>query len=276
MAQKAQVPRPRPLSIHQITAMGAGPVGLVKIAADTGCDGVCIFTHLPGSAAKSGFPVVTNADKAAMKSALVEHGVTVSNIEFFPITENAVLADMVPALALGAELGAKRAVCHIHDAVEDRAADSLGQLADLAASLGLNLGLEFMGMTAGCRTIQQAAWFVDRVGRPNLGLAVDMLHLVRTGGTAGDVAALDPRYFSYAQICDGTGLHASDDYLPEALNRVLPGKGDFPIQAILNALPASCPIDVEVPTSNAVDPAEWAAEAVTCSRLMIEQAKVIR
>jgi sugar phosphate isomerase/epimerase len=276
MAQKAQAPRRRPLSMHQITAMAVGPVGLVKIAADTGCDGVCIFTHLPGNAARSGFPTVTEADKGEMKSALKEHGVTVSNIEFFPITENAVLTDMVPALALGAELGAKRAVCHIHDPVEDRAVDTLGQLADLAAVHGLNLGLEFMGITPGCRTIQKAAWFVDQVGQSNLGLAVDMLHLIRTGGTAQDVAALDPRYFSYAQICDGTGLHASDDYLPEALNRVLPGKGDFPIQAILEALPAFCPVDVEVPTSNAVEPAEWAAKAVRCSRFMIEQAIVLR
>jgi sugar phosphate isomerase/epimerase len=262
MAQSAHASCSRPLSIHQITAMAAGPVGLVKIAADMGCDGVCIFTHLPGSAARSGFPAVTEANKAAMKSALAAHNVIVSNIEFFPVTESVVLTDFIPALALGAELGAKRAVCHIHDAVEDRAVDRLGKLADLAASLGLNLGLEFMGITAGCRTIQQAAWFVDQVGR--------------SGGTAQDVAALDPRYFSYAQICDGKGLHQSSDYMNEALNRVLPGEGDFAIPAILEALPASCPIDVEVPTSNAVEPAEWAAKAVRCSRFMIEQAIVLR
>ena len=275
MGELKHVSRNRSLSLHQITAMAAGPVGLVKIAAETGCDGVCIFTYLPRSAARSGFPAVTEASKGEMKSALAAHSVSVSNIEFFPVTENALLADMVPALALGAELGAKCAVCHVHDPVESRAVDTLGQLADLAASLGLNLGLEFMGITPGCRTIQQAAWFVDQVGRPNLGLAVDMLHLVRTGGTAQEIAALDPRYFAYAQICDGKGLHLSSDYRNEALNRVFPGEGDFPIRAILEALPVSCPIDVEVPTKGVIKPAAWAAEAVRCSRLLIDQASMI-
>lgn len=215
-----------------------------------------------------------------MQKALHDQGIAVSNVEFFPIAEDVEIADYCPGLALGAELGAARAVCHIHDTQGDRAADNLGNFADLAARYGLCVGLEFMGMTAGCRSLRQAIWFVEQVARPNLGIAIDMLHLVRTGGTAAEVSALDSRYFSYAQICDGHGNHVSNDYMGEALGRELPGDGDFPMQAIIEALPVSCPLDVEIPRSNlaehTISTDEWARKAVSRSRALIDRSKVCR
>ncbi len=260
--------------------MDAGPVGLVSIAAEAGCDGVCIFTHIPANVDKALFPVVDEGNKAELLKAMRDRDIAVSNVEFFPITADAEIADFCHGLALGAELGAARAVCHIHDTNSDRAVDTLGKLADLAAKYGLDLGLEFMGMTAGCRSLDHAAWFVDQVARPNLGIAIDMLHLVRTGGTVADVAALDSRYFSYAQICDGRGLHISSDYMGEALGRELPGDGDFPVQAIIEALPLCCPLDIEVPCSKLaernVSMNEWVREAISRSRELINQATIWR
>lgn len=270
----------RPLYIHQITAMDAGPVGLVSIAAETGCDGVCIFTHIPGNVDKRTFPVVDEGNKEEMLAVMHDQVIAVSNVEFFPIIADVEIADFCRGLALGAELGAARAVCHIHDTQGDRAADSLGNFADLAARYGLCVGLEFMGMTAGCRSLRQAIWFVEQVARPNLGIAIDMLHLVRTGGTAADIAALDSRYFSYAQICDGRGLHVSNDYMGEALGRELPGDGDFPLQAILEALPFSCPLDIEVPrsklASRTISTDEWARKAISRSRELVDRSEVGR
>lgn len=256
--------------------MDAGPVGLISIAAEAGCVGVCIFTHIPANVDKALFPVVDDGNKDEMLAAMRERYIAVSNVEFFPITADAEIADFCPGLALGAELGAARAVCHIHDTQSERAVDMLGSLADRASGYGLDLGLEFMGMTAGCRSLDHAVWFVDQVARPNLGIAIDMLHLVRTGGTAADVAALESRYFSYAQICDGRGLHLSSDYMEEALGRELPGDGDFPIQAIIEALPHCCPLDVEVPSSKPaernISMDEWAGEAISRSRELIDRA----
>lgn len=267
------MPITRSLALHQITAMEAGPIGLVSIAADTGCDGVCVFTHVPAAAA--GFPLVTVDNKATMLRALSDARVTVTNVEFFPLSVEVGIESYREALALGAELGAVRAVTHIHDTDAGRAVDSLGRLADLAATYGLGLGLEFMGLTPGCLSIQRATWFVDQVARSNLGIAVDALHLVRTGGTPADVAALAPHYFAYAQICDGHGLELSTNYLPEALDREMPGDGDFPLRALIAALPRTTPLDVEVPSFRLaradVTAAEWAREAVQRSRLLIDQ-----
>ena len=260
--------------------MDAGPVGLVSIAARAGCDGVCLFTHIPSNVDRTLFPVVDAGNKAEMLAVMHDQVIAVSNVEFFPITADAEISDFCSGLALGAELGAARAVCHIHDTQSDRAVEKLGNFADLAARYGLGIGLEFMGMTAGCRSLDHAAWFVDQVARPNLGIAIDMLHLVRTGGTVADVAALGSHHFSYAQICDGHGLHVSDYYMEEALGRELPGEGDFPVQAIIEALPLSCPIDVEVPCSKLVERkismGEWARDAISRSRELVDRSKTWR
>ena len=270
----------RPLYIHQITAIDAGPVRLVSIAAEAGCDGVCIFTNIPANVDHALFPVVHEGNKAEMLAVMRDCDIAVSNVEFFPITADAEIANFCAGLVLGAELGAARAVCHVHDTHSDRAVEKLGNLADRAARYGLSLGLEFMGMTAGCQSLNRAAWFVDQVARPNLGIAIDMLHLVRTGGTAADVVALDSHYFSYAQICDGRGLHISTNYMGEALGRELPGDGDFPVQAIIEALPLSCPLDIEVPCSNLaernISMDEWAHVAISRSRELIDRSKVWR
>jgi sugar phosphate isomerase/epimerase len=230
------------------------PLDFVELAASAGARHISLFTYvpqmvMPGQKAQLVFPLVTPEMKGEMRSRLAAHGLSVASAEFFPITPDVDLGAYAPALALGRELGATRAVTHIHDLETARAIDRLGALCDMAAAEGFALAIEFTPMTRGCTTIQRAAWFVDQVGRANLGLGVDCLHLVRGGGTPADVAALDGRYLFYGQVCDGHGLHTSSDYMVEGRNRELPGLGDFPMNAILSALPATAPLEVEIPSA---------------------------
>jgi sugar phosphate isomerase/epimerase len=207
-------------------------------------------------------------------------GVGVSNIEFFPISPDDEAESYRNSLALGAQLGANRAVVHIHHPDDDAAVERLRQVADLAAEYGLSLGLEFMGITPFCNSLQRALWFVEAADRDNVGIAVDALHLVRTGGTPEDLKAIAPDRFSYAQICDGHGLHKSDSYLSEALGRVMPGDGDFPLQAIIEALPAATPLDVEVPLQRQADNGfgalDRAREAVERARAIVDRSRTWR
>jgi len=275
----------RPLALHQITAMEAGPVELVSIAAATGCQGVCIFTHsprspLPGMTTSFAFPVVDQGNRDAMLERLADTGITVGNIEFFPIQEGLDLQVYRDGLALGGELGAQRAVTHIHDPDDARAVDTLGRLCDMAAGYGITLGLEFMGLTPACNSVQRAAWFVGQVGRNNIGIGVDALHLARTGGTPAEVAELPAHLFVYAQICDGAGLSVTSDYLSEAENRKMPGDGDFPLRELIEALPLSTALDVEVPSTTlvarGVSALDRAREAVARARVLTDAAKVSR
>jgi len=265
----------RPLGLHQITAMEAGPVGLVEIAAETGCSHVCIFTQIPEGL--TGFPLIDASNKRAFMDACRATGVKVANVEFFSLIPGIGLDSYEGGMALGAEIGGERIVTHMFETEDAVAVDRLGQLCDMAARHGLKVGLEFMGLSPGCDSIQRAVWLFEQVARPNLGIAVDALHLTRTGGTPADVAAVPAHYFAYSQICDGKGLHRSSDYMTEALDRMMPGTGDFPLAALLDALPATTFLDVEVPKADLGTPAlARAREAVDRTRALAAKAHPAR
>lgn len=267
------------LGLHQITANELSPVELVRLAAEVGCQEVCLFTHipsaaLPGDDAPTLFPVVGRAQVDDLRDALAAHDVTVGNVEFFPVTAGIDLEVYREGFEVAAAIGAQRAVTHIHDGDDASAVDSLGRLGELAAQYGLRLGLEFMGLTPACASIDRAAWFVQQVGYRNVGIGADALHLVRTGGSPRDVARIAPELFTYAQICDATGLHVTGDYLGEALERKLPGEGDFPLAAFVASLPKTVAVDVEVPSAKRIAagiPANgFAREAVSRSWLLLD------
>ncbi|MFA7440604.1 MAG: sugar phosphate isomerase/epimerase [Sphingomonadaceae bacterium] len=272
----------RELALHQITAMEASPPDLVSIAAEAGCKKVCIFVLSPlvpvngSDRMEPLFPTVTDDTKQAMKDRLAACGVSVMNIEFFPIDADTDLQSYRAPLALGAELGAERIVTHVHDTDTERAARNLALLCDIAQEYGLQVGLEFMGLSPGCNSLAKARELVLKAKRPNLGIAIDALHLVRTGSRIDEVAALDPELIAYVQLCDGPHLEKSDDYLPEALDRLAPGEGVFPLKEFVRALPANVPMDVEVPSeklrAEGIGPLERTIRAVHACRALLQDA----
>jgi sugar phosphate isomerase/epimerase len=246
---------PRPLGLHQITAMDIGPLELIETAAACGYEQVSLFTNAPmvpiaGQEGKFTFPTVTPELQREVIQRLDAHGLSVINAEFFLMRPDVDLASYVPGLALGRALGARHAISHVFEPDPARAVDIIGRFCDLAAAEEMIVALEFCQMTPGCKSMAQARWFVEQVGRANLGFGVCPMHLIRSGGTAADVAALDPARLLYGQINDGHGLHLSEAYFDEVHDRQLPGNGDFPLRDILGALPASAPIEVKCPSDS--------------------------
>ncbi|MCB2060368.1 MAG: TIM barrel protein [Novosphingobium sp.] len=245
----------RPFGLHQLSAMDIDPLELVETAAACGYDQVSLFTNAPvvpleGQESKFVFPTVTTEIKEEVKQRLDAHGLEVINAEFFLMKPDVDLADYVPGLALGRELGARNAMTHVFEPDPLRAVDILGAFCELAEAQDLNVAIEFCQMTPGCKSIEQAIWFVDQVGKSNIGFGICPMHLVRSGGTADKIAALDERYLLYGQINDGKGLHISDAYFEEVHDRQLPGNGDFPLHDILSALPADAPIEFKCPSDS--------------------------
>ena len=246
----------RQIILHQLNAPDASLVELIGMAGSNGCSTVSIFgfngaTVLPARNASLSYPeAVTREIKQDVLHALADNGVAIDGIEFFPLTAEVDLDVYKPALAQGRELGARRAVTHIF--IEDDAlvVDRLGQFCELAEAEGLKVSSEFCPMTAGNPSLGRARWLVDQVGRDSFGIGVDVLHLIRSGGTAEDVARLEPRYFGITQICDAKGRHVSSDYFGEVHNRDVPGQGDLPLREFLNAVPAAFPIEIEVPAGH--------------------------
>jgi sugar phosphate isomerase/epimerase len=267
-----------PIGLHQTTAMDLSPQDLIEAAAAAGFEHVSLFTNNPsvpleGQENKFIFPKVTEANKREVMDRLDANGLRVVNAEFFLMRSDIDLASYIPGLALGAELGARHAVSHVFEADRARAVDILGAFCELAAAHDLKVAIEFCQMTPGCKSIDQAAWFVDQVGRPNLGFGICPMHLVRSGGTAADVAER-AGYILFGQVNDGIGTHAASAYFDEVHDRELPGNGDFPLGEILAALPARAPIEVKIPRDRRIaagEPAQaYIDEAYARTRALVD------
>jgi sugar phosphate isomerase/epimerase len=244
----------RALGLHQFSAVDVPAIDLVVLASKLDCQHVCLYvnvekTPFPEEVVRDvlrRFPLVNAQNRREVLARVVDTGVKVSNLEFFPITADVVVQDYGPVLDLGGELGGERIVTHVYDADFDRAGSKLAELAELALQRGLSVGIEFMGMSA-CNSVATAVDLIRRAGSTNVGIGVDFLHLVRTGGSAAQVASIPRELIGYAQICDGADLLVKTDYTDDALNRSIPGEGCFPIAEIVAALPLDVSIDVEVP-----------------------------
>lgn len=276
----------RPIILHQLNATGVSPAEFIRIAGDNDCRIVTMFAYngnatLPNSNTGLSYPTpIAAAMKDEVRAALADNGVALDGVEFFPLTADVDFEQYRPAMALGAELGARRAVTHVF--IEDDAlvVDRLGAFCDLAASLGLNVTSEFCPLTAGNPSLGRAKWLVDQIGRANFAIGVDALHVVRSGATAADLAALDPRYFGIVQICDHFGTHASADYIQDVHNREVPGQGDLPLHDLLSAVPAAMPIEIEVPAAHrraaGVTAAEHVRDVLAGTRAVIAGLKPVR
>lgn len=266
----------RELALHQITMMHGGPEGLVRFAASAGIYKVCLFTTSPKTGdGQNMFPVVEARDRKSFESLLADTGVSLINAEYFPIMPGADVDQYGPALALASDLGAKRAVTHIYEEDPVRIADQLGRLCDIGQKSGLDIGLEFTGFSRGCTNLEMAIHWQDDVDQPNLKIAVDALHFFRSGGTLSQLKDVHPDRIGYAQICDGTHMRQTKDYLDEAMNRTIPGEGVFPLRDFVALFGEHVDLDIEVPGlygDTGINPERWAWNAIAGSRKLFDPA----
>lgn len=258
------------LSLHQLTALDASPRELIDIARRLGVASVCLFTHVPEAGAGR-YPLVAKGDVGELRTLLDGAGITLSNLEVFPLDRSGPRDNLDPGLALGAALGATRATVHIHEvSSHDEAVDRFAEFATRAAAHGIVAGLEFNNFSA-VRDVASAERIVRVAGRGSL--VLDMLHTVRCAATASDVSrAAD--LIDYAQLCDGPAYMPGEGRWREAVGeRLPPGDGDFPLIELARALRTDVVFDIEVPQSSArkagVPAFDRAWRAVDASRRLL-------
>jgi len=261
------------VGLGQLTAVEVDAVDYVSIAAEAGCRMVSLFVRQPGSQAK--FPLTTRDNCDAVKTRLRETGLQVANIECFMLVPNVDIEQFRSALELGADLGARGATALLYDNDEARVLQNLTRLCQIAAEVGLRVNIEFMPLAPLGRNIHDAVALIKKVGAPNLGLCIDLLHLIRSGGTPADVAAIDPALIYCVQLCDSMDLSVTNDYAREAgAERLAPGDGKFPVQAFLKVLPAGALIELEVPQPADRPAAERVKQIVAAAKRQIELAGI--
>lgn len=236
----------RDLSLHQLCMLEVSPVELVKIASAAGFNRVCSFIYNKPDSPLT-VPLIDTSCAGDFKAALNDTGIRLYNIEVFYIEPDTDIAQYEPYLALGAELGASRATAIINDADKNRAAETVAGFADLAAHYGVQIGVEFMAFST-IRSFVEAMDFVAGINHPNLSVSLDILHLIRNGGSVEDLIRLGVDRIGYVQLDDGPLQMPEDQYWDEAIcNRLPPGEGEFPISDIVLLLPEDRCFNIEVP-----------------------------
>jgi sugar phosphate isomerase/epimerase len=260
------------IGIEYQTVLGYPPVDFVHLAADLGAHAISMKASTgPYTAADPyGYGTFSFLDDAGLRrrmaTALKERGVRISLAEGFVVVPGVNLTDDLASLDVMGELGAGRANVVTLDPDLGRSFDQFAAFAAAAAERGLQTTLEFARSLA-LSDLPTAVAAVGHVGRADFRLLIDTMHLVRSGSTAADLAALDPSLFGYVQLCDSTLAQRNAVYRDDSSDRLPPGEGELPLVEIMAALPAGLPVGVEVPMRSR---AAAGVHAPACARLAVE------
>lgn len=254
--------------LHHMTALESGPEEFIEMAAAAGSPTVSLFAAQPGG--DTVFPLVDGGNLAEVRRRLHDNDIQLANVDVLMLTPRTAPDDFLAALDIGAALGARAAVALVYDNEANRVVQNLGTLCDEAAQRGLRIAFEFTAFTPAWNTLPGALELLGKVSHPGLAIGLDILHLVRSGGSAAEVASLPPNLVAHAQLCDGAHLDITSDYGEEAASRrLVPGAGVFPLADFLAALPAGTPLELEVPQPATAPPAERIRRAMTAAQGLI-------
>ena len=149
-------------------------------------------------------------------------------------------------LDISAALGAERCVAMITDSDAGRRTEHFARLCEMARPHDLQVSLEFVATTP-VAALGDALAVVRAAAMDNAAISVDILHLTRSGGSPEDLRVPDLP-FGAAQLCDGVADLPRDRWDHEGIaGRLVPGDGDFPIPAFLEALPPGVVVGLETP-----------------------------
>lgn len=235
------------LALDHLTVSDAYPWQLVELAASHGFQGACLFLN-----SMSVIPTMPAydlvEDRGAFdrtKTALTTTGISLDLVYPFTVTGRSQAQDFARALHASAELGAKAINLLVYDRDETRRVDTVGDIADRAAVLGLTAVVEFYPSSA-VRSLGDASQMISAVGRGNLGINLDVLHLYRSGGTVTDIKTAQSR-IGFAQLADAPLLPPADLDFEAGRDRLNVGQGELDVAAFVKALPGDLKLSVEVP-----------------------------
>lgn len=238
------------LAIEFISVLGLNPVRFIELAARLGVPRIGMALSPIVSLPERFAPWNLREDAAMLadvRRALDDNGVSVSVGEGFLLMPGAAAASLEADLDRMASLGTPRANLCLVEPDFARGAEQVAVLADLAATRGMGVTLEYLpGLALG--NLAAARRMVEAVGKANVSILVDAMHFFRTGSTAADLAALPPTLVGYAQICDVPQVPVIESYADEArYARLSPGEGELPLADFVRALPAGVTVGLEIP-----------------------------
>lgn len=218
------------------------PIDRITIAADAGFDGLGLRVdeHWPAS-----------IDLGRVQEALDSRRMTLLDIELVMITPDGRHDDQTRrAIAVARRLRPRHIVVVSFDDDHSRVLTALRHLIDALEGSDVRPVIEFLPFST-VRTLDEARSLATAAaGDDTVGVLVDVLHLVRSGGSPADVANARSESLPYLQVCDAGPAeeHPSRGALfREATGgRLLPGEGTLPVEATIAMFPTGAPLSVEV------------------------------
>jgi sugar phosphate isomerase/epimerase len=267
------------LGIENISVFGLPPIEFVNLAADLGCQH--ISTGL--TSFKFGihdYPPFSLRDDAAlrrdMKAAMSDRGITISLGEGLTIRPGVNAKDYEADLDIMCELGAEVINTVSMEPDLNRTFDEFAILAEMVGARGRNTTTELAPSLTVCNLTTALAAH-RHVGRSDFRLLIDTMHVIRSGSTVADIAALEPDIIGYVQMSDASLTPRFETYFEESMfERMVPGEGELGLRELLAVLPANRVYALEVPLRNAAKagqgPHERLGKCVAAARKLLAEA----
>lgn len=242
-------------ALDHLTLVDASPIKLAEVAEAAGFGGVCCFLKsLDVLPFMPRFDLVS--DRPARRDLRAQLSRSALNLDLaypFTLSRSTDMTRFDHELDCAADLGAQFVNVLSYDRDATRRSDFFGAFCDAAQGFGLGVVLEFFPRSA-VTSLAEALLLTGAIDRPGqVGVNVDLLHLMRSGGSIADVATAPPELVLYAQVCDGFDVCGDADRDHEASSeRQLPGDGAFDVGGFVKALPARCRRSLEVPRESAL------------------------
>lgn len=268
------------LGIEVQTVFTMPPDEMVHLAADLGCGSVGIVMASFGWN-PDGYEPWSLRDDADLRkrftAALEERGVSISLADGFQILPGTQARDLAADLDAVIEMGCTRINTAALDPDVTRCLDEFGVLVEMAAERGVMTTIEFApGLHI--KDLRGALDAIEHVGRPgDFKLLVDTMHLVRSGSSLEELAAVDPSQIDYAHLSDNTLAQRGEVYREDSQDRLPPGEGELPLREIVELIPEGVVISIEVPMRSAAEAGEptpnRVRRAVEASRALVESVR---
>lgn len=117
----------------------------------------------------------------------------------------------------------------------DRYGANLRRVAEAFDETDTIVSMEFMPFS-NIPTLRAGLEVVERAGHPNAGLMIDLWHLVRSGGTYEELAAVPLRLIKGVELNDAAAEQIGTGLEDTILRRRLCGEGDFDVAGFVTTL----------------------------------------
>ena len=263
-----------PLSLAHLSELDVPPLELVELAARAGFASIGLRTSR-SSAGGVEYPLHSVDEQAEMRRRLAANGIKVLELEVVPLSGATRLADYKPMLEVGAAIGASRLTVVGDSADFAAVADKLAEMAELALPYGIAVDLEFMPFRP-VQTFAHAVDVLERADHSNAHILIDALHVFRSGSSLDEIARVDPAMLGPIQLCDApaTPPPAAELIIEARTRRLLPGEGELPLSALIDALPGDIQFGVEVPLAGRrpdLDPGARLALLLSATREFLQR-----